>query len=46
VKLPESEKEKDRDLIRGIPEILAIAEYAIVKASSFKEKEKSGQLIL
>jgi hypothetical protein len=29
--LPEEEKEKDRDLIRGIPEILARAGYAIVK---------------
>ena len=31
--LPEEEKEKDRDLVRGIPEILARAGYAIVKAS-------------
>ncbi len=30
--LPEEEKEKDRDLVRGIPEILARAGYAIVKA--------------
>jgi hypothetical protein len=32
-KLPEEEKEKDRVLVRGIPEILARAGYAIVKAS-------------
>jgi hypothetical protein len=32
-KLPEEEKKKDRDLVRGIPEILAWAGYAIVKAS-------------
>jgi hypothetical protein len=31
--LPEGEKEKDRDLVRGIPVILARAGYAIVKAS-------------
>jgi hypothetical protein len=31
-KLPELEKEKDRDLVRGIPVILARAGYAIVKA--------------
>ena len=31
--LPEEEKEKDRDLVRGIPLILARAGYAIVKAS-------------
>ena len=31
-KLPEDEKEKDRDLVRGIPSILARAGYAIVKA--------------
>ena len=30
-KLPEDEKEKDRDLVRGIPDILARAGYAIVK---------------
>lgn len=29
--LPEEEKEKDRDLVRGIPEMLARAGYAIVK---------------
>ena len=29
--LPEDEKEKDRDLVRGIPEILARAGYAVVK---------------
>jgi len=29
--LPEEEKEKDRDLVRGIPEILARAGYTIVK---------------
>jgi hypothetical protein len=29
-KLPEEEKEKDRDLVRGIPEILARAGYAII----------------
>jgi RyR domain len=33
-KLPENEKEKDRDLVRGIPAILARAGYAIVKASA------------
>ena len=31
--LPEEEKEKDRDLVRGIPVILARAGYAIVKIS-------------
>ena len=31
--LPEDEKEKDRDLVRGIPVILARAGYAIVKAT-------------
>ena len=30
--LPEEEKEKDRELIRGIPQILAKAGYAIVKS--------------
>ena len=30
-KLPEEEKDKDRDLVRGIPVILARAGYAIVK---------------
>jgi len=30
-KLPEEEQEKDRDLVRGIPRILAQAGYAIVK---------------
>ena len=30
-KLPDKEKEKDRDLVRGIPRILARAGYAIVK---------------
>ncbi len=32
-KLPESEKVKDRDLVRGVPVILARAGYAIVKAN-------------
>ena len=32
--LPEEEKDKDRDLVRGIPVILARAGYAIVKANS------------
>jgi hypothetical protein len=32
-KLPEEKKEKDRDLVRGIPEILARAGYAIVKST-------------
>jgi hypothetical protein len=32
--LPDKEKEKDRDLVRGIPRILARAGYAIVKASA------------
>jgi hypothetical protein len=32
--LPEDEKDKDRDLVRGIPVILARAGYAIVKANS------------
>jgi hypothetical protein len=32
-KLPNREKDKDRDLVRGIPMILARAGYAIVKAS-------------
>jgi hypothetical protein len=32
-KLPEEEKEKDRDLVRGIPDILARAGYAIVKSN-------------
>jgi len=31
--LPEDEKEKDRDLVRGIPAILARAGYAIVKVN-------------
>lgn len=31
--LPDDEKEKDRDLVRGIPAILARAGYAIVKAN-------------
>jgi RyR domain len=31
--LPEDEKEKDRDLVRGIPVILARAGYAVVRAS-------------
>jgi hypothetical protein len=31
--LPEEEKEKDRELVRGIPRILARAGYAILKAS-------------
>jgi hypothetical protein len=31
-RLPEREKEKDRDLVRGIPKILAKAGYAIVKS--------------
>ena len=30
--LPEKEKEKDRDLVRGVPVILARAGYAIVKS--------------
>ena len=33
-KLLEDEKEKDRDLVRGIPEILARAGYAIVKMNA------------
>ncbi len=32
-KLPEAEKEKDRDMVRGIPEILARAGYAIIKVN-------------
>ena len=32
--LPEDEKKKDRDLVRGIPEILARAGYAIVKVNN------------
>ena len=32
-KLPEEEKEKDRDMMRGIPVILARAGYAIVKSN-------------
>jgi hypothetical protein len=32
--LPEDEKKKDRDLVRGIPEILARAGYAIVKINT------------
>ena len=32
--LPVNEKEKDRDLVRGIPVILVRAGYAIVKANS------------
>jgi len=31
--LPEGEKDKDRDLVRGIPVILTRAGYAIVKAN-------------
>jgi len=30
--LPEEEKEKDRDLVRGIPLILARVGYAIIRA--------------
>jgi hypothetical protein len=33
VELPDEEKEKDRELIRGIPRILTKAGYAIVKSS-------------
>jgi hypothetical protein len=33
-KLPQEEKEKDRDLVRGIPAILARAGYAIVKSGN------------
>jgi hypothetical protein len=33
-KLAEDEREKDRDLVRGIPEVLARAGYAIVKSST------------
>jgi hypothetical protein len=33
-KLPEEEKKKDRDLVRGIPEILVRAGYAVVKAKA------------
>jgi len=33
-RLPEEEKEKDRDLVRGIPVILARAGYAIVKSGN------------
>ncbi|NIN65134.1 MAG: hypothetical protein GTO63_10630 [Anaerolineae bacterium] len=29
--LPEEQKDKDRDLVRGIPDILARAGYAIVR---------------
>ena len=29
--LPETEKEKDRDLVRGIPKIVAKAGYAVAK---------------
>jgi hypothetical protein len=32
--LPEEEREKDRDLVRGIPEVLARAGYTIVKSST------------
>ncbi len=32
--LPENQKEKDRELVRGIPKILARAGYAIVKSRS------------
>jgi hypothetical protein len=32
-KLPEEEKEKDRMMVRGIPQILARAGYAIIKAN-------------
>jgi hypothetical protein len=31
-RLADAEKEKDRDLVRGIPVILARAGYAIIKA--------------
>jgi hypothetical protein len=32
-KPPEDEKEKDRDKVRGIPEVLAKAGYAVVKTN-------------
>jgi hypothetical protein len=32
--LPEDEKEKDRDLVRGIPGILARAGYTVRRASA------------
>lgn len=35
-KLPENEKEKDRDLVRGIPEILSRAGYTIAKMHTTK----------
>jgi hypothetical protein len=38
-KLSESERVKDRDLVRGIPEILAKAGYAVVKESAQKKME-------
>jgi hypothetical protein len=37
--LSEEDKEKDRDLVRGIPEILARAGYAIVKLREREEAE-------
>jgi hypothetical protein len=39
--LPEKEKEKDRDLIRGIPRILARAGFTIVALESPRTEEKS-----
>ena len=35
--LPEAEKEKDRDLVKGIPKIIFRAGYTIVKSKRQKE---------
>jgi len=37
--LPEEEKDKDRNLVRGIPRILAKAGYRIVQISKGKAQE-------
>ena len=42
-KLPEDQKEKDRDLVRGVPRILARAGFAIVKSRA-RPVEKSVEV--
>ena len=42
--LPQTEKEKDRNLVRGIPKILAEAGYTIVKVTENpKEATRAGE---
>jgi hypothetical protein len=40
--LPEAEKEKDRKLVRGIPQILAKVGYTIVKLKGETSRAVSG----